>query len=62
MHVQSGKQMPVFVQSQLVTLVSQRQNKWQGYVVEGIGRGMGDGAGHIGDAIMNGLIDHVGGV
>src|SRR6202041_500507 len=59
-HVQAGAQVRVLLQSLHPALVGERQRERQGRVVERKGRGAGDRARHVGDAIVHDAVDHIG--
>ncbi len=58
--VEAVAQMRVVGQRLLPALVGDGQREGQGDVVERIGRGAGDAARHVGDAVVDDAVDHIG--
>src|ERR1700727_3162112 len=58
-HVEAGAKVGVVLERLDPALVGERERERQGRVVEGEGRGAGDGAWHVGHAIMDDAVDDI---
>src|ERR1700722_18769799 len=59
-HVEAGAKVGIVLERLHPALVGERERERQGRVVKGEGRGAGDGARHVGDAIMDDAVDDIG--
>lgn len=59
-HVQSGAQMWIGCHRLQRPLLGQRNGEWHRRIVQRKRRGVGHPAGHIGDAVMHHVVQHIG--